>query len=608
MSTEFDPGPLPHWDLSNLFASLESDEYKLAVDSLKQRMDELDAYQEEHAMRGERAWPDDVDAAAAAIAGFLERMNALLLDGSKVRAFVYSFVTTDSYNNTAKRQASQLEMLSVRMERQFVAFAGWLGELAQNEALWPAVLEANEVVAEHAFYLRDTAEQSQYLMSEAEESLASELSTSGARAWGRLQGTITSQAKAPFEVDGESKELPITVIRNFGSHPDEAVRRRAYETEVAKWEALREPLAACLNGVKGAVNTLDQRRGREDALHSALDDARMDRETLDALLTAMRAALPDLRRYLRAKAGKLGKERLPWWDMDAPVGSSEKRYTYAEVEAFLVDQFGTFAADLAELTERAFAENWIDAEPRDGKRGGAFCMGIPGVEESRILANYDGSLDSMTTLAHELGHAYHNYCQRSVEPLNRNDPMTLAETASIMNQTIVTEAVLKALDDPEEEVVVLEAFLHDATGVIVDIYSRFLFEKAVFERREQSELPADEICELMLECQREAYGDGLDHDHLNAYMWAWKPHYYSAGLSFYNFPYAFGLLFGLGLFALYRQQGQDFVPAYREFLRTSGMGRAAELAERFEIDLRSPAFWMGGVEYIREKVDRYEAL
>ncbi len=608
MPEDLDASPLPHWDLSTVFPGLESPEFVQAVESCKAGLDEFETFIAERGIGGEGALPAGVEETAADINGFLERANTIAREWSTLRAYVSSFIDTDSYNNLARRLATQLQPLSVRMKHCFVVFSSWMGKLAQNAALWPAVLETGGATGQHAFYLQTVVEESRYLMSESEESLAAELSTSGANAWQRLHGTITSQTKAPFEADGQNKELPITVIRNYGNHPDEGVRRKAYETEIRAWKRLREPLAACLNGVKGAVNTLDSRRGREDALHSALEDARMDREILDALLEAMEASLPDFRRYLQAKARLLGKKRLAWWDLSAPVGRHDKRYTFPEARGFIVEQFASFSPDLAGLAGRAFDENWIDAEPRDGKRGGAFCMAILGVEESRILANFDGSLDAVSTLAHELGHAYHNHCQAGLPPLNRHGPYTLAETASIMNQTIVAEAVLSGVKEPDEELAILENVLQDACGTIVDIYSRFLFEKAVFERRSEAELSADELCELMLSCQREAYGDGLDQEHLNPYMWAWKPHYYRPNLSFYNFPYAFGLLFSLGLFALYRQQGRSFIPAYTDFLRHTGMGWAAELAERFDIDLRSTDFWLGGIAYVREKIDRYEQL
>ncbi len=601
---------LPHWDLSNVYPSLESEQFVEDVERLKAQMDGLDQYLATHQIAQDGLIPSEAATLAGIIGGYLDRMNELLRLGSTIRTYVHTFIATDSYNQRARRLMSELEPLLVRVQRQEVRFEGWIGTVAQDGDLFGAALQQEGPVAEHRFYLVETAEQSRYMMSEAEEALAAELSLSGARAWQKLQGTITSQIKAPFDArgDGQTEQLPITVIQNMRHDPDEGVRRRAYEAELSAWERVREPLASCLNGVKGAVNTLNTHRGRVDALHEPLDQARIDRETLKAMLGAMHDSFPTFRRYFRGKARRLGKGTLAWWDLFAPTGESPRHYTFAEARDFIVAQFGTFSDRLAAFAQHAFEAHWIDAEPRDGKRGGAFCTGLPAVEESRILCNFDGSLDQVLTVAHELGHAYHNYNYRGKTLLQRRTPMTLAETASIFNETIITDALLHQVQEPGERLAILETFLIGASQVIVDIYSRYLFEREVFERRAGAELSADEFCELMLWAQEETYGDGLDAERRHPYMWAWKPHYYRAELSFYNFPYAFGLLFGLGLYQVYRERGSAFLPDYDQLLRSSGEGRAAELAGRFGIDIRQRAFWQGSLDLIEERIEQYLAL
>ena len=294
---------------------------------------------------------------------------------------------------------------------------------------------------------------------------------------------------------------------------------------------------------------LNRRRGRKDALESAIEQARIDRPTLEAMLTAMKASFPMFRKYFNHKAVLIGKEKLAWWDIYAPVGKAGKSYSFEEARAFILANFEDFSPELRSFSEHAFENNWIDAEMREGKRGGGFCMEVQGVKESRILVNFDGSQDQISTISHELGHAFHNECAYQFEktPLQQLTPMTLAETASTFCETIATEAVLAQVTDPMEELSVLETQLNGASQVIVDIYSRYLFEKEVFERRAESELSADDFCEIMERAQKATFGDGLDERYLQKYMWTWKPHYYSTGISFYNFPYAFGLLFGTGL-------------------------------------------------------------
>lgn len=602
-------GSLPHWDLSNVYPGLESLEFVQAVENLKAQLDDLDNYLATHQIARTASQsmtrPEDHPGLKEIIDGYLDRMNATLRLYRTLVAYVTSYVATDSYNTTAKRLQSELEMFGVRLRQHGVRFQGWIGSIA---SALPAILEQEGPARQHAFYLQETADQSRYMMSEAEESLAAELSLSGYNAWSKLQAVICSQLIVPFERDGQVERLPITAVQNLYSDPDPEVRRRAYVAELAAWETVREPLAACLNGVKGASVTLNKRRGRVDALHASLDQARIDRETLETMLGVMQASLPIFRRYLKAKAARLGQESLPWWDLFAPVGKTDRRFTFPEAEEFIVTQFHTFSDRLAELARRAFAQRWIDAEPRDGKQGGGFCMWVPRVSQSRILCNFDGSLDQVFTIAHELGHAFHHECQASKTLLQTITPMTLAETASTFCETIVTDAALKGAASVEEELAILETFLIAATQIIVDITSRFLFEKEVYERREKAELSADDFCDIMLRCQEATYGDGLDKRYLHKYMWTWKRHYYSANLSFYNYPYAFGLLFGTGLYAIYRERGPAFVPEYEALLASTGEATPADLAARFGIDIRKPGFWEGSMKVIEARIQRYLEL
>jgi pepF/M3 family oligoendopeptidase len=453
----------------------------------------------------------------------------------------------------------------------------------------------------------EAAEQSKYQMDDEQEGLASELSLSGGNAFGKLQGTVTSQLSVDFELDGSTKKLPMPALINLRSHPDENTRHRGYEAENKAWESVKETLAACLNGVKGETITLNKRRGRQDAVHSALEAARIDRKTLEAMLGAMEASFPMFRRYFAAKAKKLGKEKLAWWDIFAPLGKTDKVYSFEDARDFILANFGKFSRDLSGFAKRAFDRNWIDAEQRDGKRGGAFCMGVSGVQESRVLCNFDGSFDQVSTIAHELGHAFHNDCAFSAgkTELQQLTPMTLAETASTMCETIVTEAVLANTREPQEELAVLEAQIQGAAQIVVDIYSRYLFEKEVFERREQAELSADDFNEIMERAQKATYGEAVDEKYLQKFMWTWKPHYYSSGLSFYNFPYAFGLLFATGLYAIYKQRGAPFVEDYKKLLAATGEASAADLAKRFGIDIRKRKFWEDSLAIIGKRIDRF---
>ena len=319
-------------------------------------------------------------------------------------------------------------------------------------------------------------------------------------------------------------------------------------------------------------------------------------------------SIPYFQKYLQAKAKRFGKEALPWRDLFAPVGNNNRVFSWSAAQEFIIHNFSQFSADLADFAQRAFEQNWIDAEPRAGKRGGAFCMHIPLKEESRVLCNFDGSLDQVSTIAHELGHAYHIECQKGKNFLQYITPMTLAETASIFCEIIIQEVALEAASSKDEELAILDSTLVSDTQVIVDISSRFIFEKEVSERRQEADLSAEDLCEIISQAQIATYGKGLDENHLHPYMWAWKPHYYRFDLSFYNFPYAFGLLFSTGLFAIFQQRGADFVPDIKELLASTGLANAADLAARFDIDIHSAHFWESSLAVIHKRIDRYLEL
>ena len=596
---------LPHWDLHNVYPGLDSREFSAASAELARTIDDAARHHAAHCAASSASTPPAE--LGATLDRAIELFNSAFLLSNTLQVYVESFTATNSYDTAASKKLSELEIVQVRLQQEWTRFKGWIPTV--SDAL-PRALEQGRAARLHSFLIRECAEQGRFLMSNPQEMLAAELSLSGANAWSKLQRTVTSQIKVDLEFDGTAQTLPMPLILNLRTHPDESVRRRAWEAEMREWPKVREPLAACLNGMKGSSNTLNKLRGRADCLHAAIDGTRIDRQTLQALLDAMKGSLPSMHRYFRAKAARLGKDKLAWWDLFAPSGAAGGDSTWAETRALILSNFATFSPSLRSFAARAFDGNWIDAEPRDGKSAGAFCSPAPSVRESRILCNFDGSLEQISTVAHELGHGYHNDCayRAGKTELQQMTPMTLAETASIMCETIVSESLLEKAPSAAAELALLENALVNDSQVIVDIYSRFLFEKEVMERREKSELSADELCEIMGRAQEAAYGEGLDPRFRNPWMWTWKPHYYMTGTDFYNFPYAFGLLFGTGLYALYRARGSAFIPDYESLLASTGEATAADLAARFDIDIRTRAFWDDSLGVIAARVDRYCAL
>ncbi|HZQ04983.1 MAG TPA: M3 family oligoendopeptidase [Anaerolineae bacterium] len=589
---------LPHWDMSNIFPSLESSEFEQGLARVENQINTLAQwFDENHIERLENRVPDASTVATLNTA--LNRLNETLDETQTLQSYIYAFVTTDSRNSLAQAKLSELQQHLVTLSKLGTRFTAWVGSLDVD-----ALIAQSEIARAHEYALHRAEIEAQHQMSPLEEELAAELNLTGAMAWSRLQGNVSSQITVPIELDGEQKSLPMSAIRNLAFDARREVRERAYRAELDAWQANAAPIAAALNSIKGQVNTLSRRRNWESALDAAIFQATIDRATLDAMMTAARESFPDFRRYLRAKARALGLEQLAWYDIFAPIGGSPRVWEFDEARDFIYTNFGTYSDKMRGLAQRAFEQRWIDAEPRSGKRDGAFCMSVRD-DESRILSNFKAAYGGMNTLAHELGHAYHNLVIAPRTALQQSTPMTLAETASTFCETIVRQAALRDAD-AKERIVILEASLQDSCQVVVDISSRFLFESRLFDARRARELSVEELCTLMLDAQKETYGDGLDQEQLHPFMWAAKPHYYSGGLSFYNFPYMFGLLFGLGLYAQYQANPEEFKKGYDDLLSSTGMADAVTLAARFGIDTHSPDFWRASLDTIREDIDKFE--
>ncbi|MFC5848298.1 M3 family oligoendopeptidase [Deinococcus petrolearius] len=583
---------MPRWRTDDLYPGLDAPGLAADLAGLRADVAALEAaFDRLNVRQGGEVTPDALDTV-------LDGLNALALRLGAARSYVSAFTTTDSRDALAQQKMGELTTLALPLGPLRSRLTAWLGGL--DDAGLDRLLSASAVARDHEYFLRRSVQLARHQMTPPEEDLAARLRPSGAGGWSRLYANYTSQLTGEYR----GERLPVTALRALATDPDEAVRREAFGVELDVWQGAELVCAAALNGVKGEEGTLARRRGYADAVAPSLVTHGIDRETLEAMQGAVVRSLPDFRRYFAAKARALGKPALDWWDLFAPLGESQTEWTYAAGADFVQEQFRGYSARLGDFAARAFREDWVDAGPRAGKQGGAFCMGWAG-DASRILMNHSPSLDSVSTLAHELGHGYHNLVKAPRTPLQRETPMTLAETASIFCETIIQNAALETATGAER-LYVLETQLLGHAQVVVDIHSRFLFERAVFEKREERDLTPQELCDLMTGAQRETYGDALAT--LHPYMWAVKPHYYSLG--FYNYPYTFGLLFGLGLYAQYEGAWQagdvaDFQRRYDDLLSATGLADPLTLAARFGIDLHAPDFWEGSLDVIRKQIGAY---
>ena len=467
------------------------------------------------------------------------------------------------------------------------------------------VIGDDEMLNDYSYYLHEMQKSAKYLLSEDVETAIGVMNMSGGSAWSDLQSYLTSSVK----VDYKGETTTLSAIRNMAYDADPEVRKSAYEAELVAYEKIKDAIAFSLNSIKMQDLSECKLRGHASPLDKVLFNSKMQRATLDALLEAMKEYMPNFRSYLRAKAEALGhKNGLPWYDLFAPMGKSDKKYSVEEAKSYLMNIFEKENPRLAEIVDRAFEENWIDFFPREGKVGGAFCAGIESEKEFRVLTNYDGSMSDIVTLAHELGHGYHNFMIFDNRPLNTDYSMPVAETASTFNENLVVNYAVKNASSDEEKLALLEGQLSDVTQIICDIYSRFLFESQVVNNRNDKFMFADELCNIMLEAQKEAYGDGLDHEVLHPFMWVCKGHYYSASLGFYNFPYAFGGLFARGLYAKFQQEGPEFLEKYNYMLKETPVRSVEDVAKICDIDLTSKDFWLMSLHSYDDVIAQYKEL
>lgn len=578
---------LPHWNLDSIYPGITSREFARDLASIAPLVERLDTQLAD-------TQPDIV----SWLSTLLETYQELLDTTETLYAYASALLTVNTNDEAAMRGLNQVEEVSLAVKGVHVRF---INALALRKDAVRDTVAAGAPLKVYGFVIEELLQEQEHTMSEAEEDLAADLNRSGTDAWGRLQEAISSNADVLWdETTGERKT--VIQLRALAFEADRDIRKRAFEAELSVWKRHEIAFAYALNGVKGTTISLDKRRGYRDPLQRATMQARISDEVLHALIGTIEKNLTVFNKYLRAKAHALGLERLAFYDLFAPVGELDTRYSYDEARNFIIDNFSRFHPPLGTFATSAFDEMWIDSEPRAGKVGGAYCTPFPLHRETRILANFDHSFDGVSTLAHELGHAYHDHVTSDLPALLRHYPMTLAETASIFSQFIIFQGALHT-SDSRGQVALIESFLQDATQTCVDILSRFYFEREVFAQRVEGDLMADQFSHLMFEAQKATYGDALDETALHPYMWAVKGHYYSSELSFYNFPYAFGQLFGLGVYALSEREGEGFGSRYDELLVRTGQDTAPAVTESIGCDITKEAFWQQSVDVIASYVE-----
>lgn len=581
------------WDLSQLYSSFQGEDFISGMKALDDKINEINNWAK-----------NNLNTTEDAVRKMEEYLNlnreytSLL---GRLSSFSRLTLSANAKNSEAKKASVVLKQKETLTKNVQVVFIKWLGKLENIDE----IINASKELKNHEFIIKELDSKNDYMLSEEVEVALSKMALTGSSSWENLRNTLTSNHMVPITIDGKEEILSINKVKNMQFSSDKTLRKIASEAERKSNKVIEEGVASALNGIKGEVITVCDMKGYKSPLSKTLIDARMDEETLNSMLEAMKESLNDFQKYFRKKAQLLGhKDKLPYYDIMAPISTSEKEYTYEETRDFIVKHFSSFSKDMGAMAERAFNDRWIDSEVRDGKRGGAFCSNLHVIKQSRILCSFSGSFKNVCTLAHELGHAYHGMILGSEDILNTKYPMPLAETASIFSETMVRNAALKDADK-EEALGILGAELVNCASVIVDIYARFLFEKEVFERRKNGDLSVDEIKEIMVCAEKEAYGEAIDETTLDPYAWIHKPHYYFTERNFYNFPYAFGLLFAKGLYSQYLKEGDAFVEKYNKILSLTGKANIYDVTKFAGIDVHDINFWRSSLDIIRKDIEKF---
>ena len=577
-----------NWDLSVFYRGFDDPAFDADLSSLPEQIE-----------AARRAIGEENGDEAGKLRSLISRLEDINAKAERLQLMISLTLACDAENEAANAAMTPLMRAMMAYRQLGNAFSRYASTVDHLDTL----IDSDEVLRANGFFLRRSAQAARHMLPGAIEEPVLRMQLSG----GEMFSQLRDKLDATLEIDFRGEKLPLSAVRALAYDADAATRREAYEAELAAYARIELPMSYCLNAIKAEARTMADLRGYDSVLAMTLDDSNMRAETLEAMWSAIREALPELREYLKAKGRLLGHDKgLPFYDLFAPLGGG-RTYTAGEARALLLDVFGRFSPEMADMMREAFDEGWIDLYPRAGKSGGAFCAGCYAQRVSRVMTNFTGSLSDVSTLAHELGHAFNNRMLERVPVLMTSTPMPLAETASTFNETVLA-AELRRHASAGEELALLDASLTENIQTMVDIYSRFLFEQKVVDSQADHAMSVRELKDAMLWAQEQSYGDGLEPDARHPYMWACKSHYYSTEAHFYNFPYAFGNLFARGLYARYRQEGEAFVPRYGELLSRFGSDTIENVAAGAGIDVTQPAFWRDAVESVLEEVRRFVQL
>ncbi|MBG9544035.1 oligoendopeptidase [Cytobacillus firmus] len=519
-----------------------------------------------------------------------------------------AFVSCLQAQNTEDKKAKDLRgattELSAGFQNALTVFDQKLASL--DHGAWEQVIN-DQSLNELSFVLSERREKASEKLSQEEETVINALAVDGYHGWGQMYDVIVGNIKIPCTENGEIKQLSVGQAANKFSSPDRKLRKEVFDNWEKSWNSQSDYLSKTLNHLAGFRLNVYKLRGWNDFLKEPLDLNRMNKETLETMWEVISRNKAPLVKYLERKAKLLGLEKLSWYDLDAPLSASETKLSYQEGAEFILEQFAQFGEEMTSFSKKAFEEKWIEAEDRPGKAPGGFHTYFPEDSQSRIFMTYSGTPSNVSTLAHELGHGFHTYAMRDLHLLNRNYAMNVAETASTFAEMIVSDAAVKKAGSEEEKLALLEDKVQRSVALLMNIHARFLFETRFYEERKQGNVSAERLNDIMAAAQKEAYGDALDEYHPS--FWASKLHFFITGVPFYNFPYTFGYLFSLGIYAQALKEGKGYEEKYIALLKDTASMTVEDLAmKHLNADLTKPEFWESAVQLCLDDVEEFLAL
>ncbi|MBD3257841.1 M3 family oligoendopeptidase [candidate division GN15 bacterium] len=599
MSTTKIP-PAPTWDLESIFAGgAKSPDFTAHRDKVKQALKE--------AAKASEALPTELDESTQqAWSDHILQLQDLIENIELVASFAHMLVTQDVSDDVAAGIESEGIAQISEWEKLWTVLQSSAKD--QPDAQWEKLTSMPEL-AEIKYQLDRARTFAKMKMDVEMESLALDLAVNGYHAWNQLYDKMAGDLRVKFKEDGQEKELSLGQLATRMSDPNRDIRQQAFEKLTAAWESREDLAAMALNSQAGFRLSLYDRRGWESPLIEPLHMARLKKESLDAMWAVISRETPKLKPYIEAKKKLLGIDKWRWYDEFAPAGSVEKMYPYDEAADFVVKNVGGFSKHMADFCRMAVDRRWIEAEDRSGKAGGGYCTGTGPFRQSRIFMTYGGSYENLLTLAHELGHAYHSHVLKDKPFFATDYPMTLAETASIFSELLVTDAAMSTCDDPREKLMLMDQKIQQTFIFFCDIHTRYLFDSSFYAERSNGMVGKERLRELMVEAQKKAFGDLLDPSGYHPLFWASKLHFFITDVPFYNYPYTFGFLFAGGVYDRAKKEGSAFADKYKALLADTGSMSSEDVAmKHLGVDLTKEDFWEDAVARSLADVDEFVKL